>query len=87
MPQLTEDEWRQLRDGTAQRIHGAFIRPMDNWQTILERCANPHEAAARIFGDMLCYQSTRGHKRRDRFLADVENLARALQAWATLKST
>jgi hypothetical protein len=86
MPQLTETERRQLNDGTVLRTSG-MIRPTEDWQTILSRCSDPHEAAARIFGDLACYQADRGLKRREGFLPDVENLARALQAWAVLKAT
>jgi hypothetical protein len=84
MPRLTEDERCRLQEG---RVSSAFIRPTEDWQTILGRCTDPHEAAARIFGDLACYQADRGSKRRKGFLADVENLARALQAWAILKAT
>lgn len=85
MPQLTEKEIKEL----AERPDGGMVRPVEQWREILRKLP-PHEAAARIFGDMRLYTADRKrsgsivYERRDGFMDDIRNLANALQAWANM---
>jgi hypothetical protein len=72
----------------ARAATSSYARPQEQWAEIL-RDLSPEDAAARIFGDLRNYRADekiRGHigyQRRDGFLDDIANLARALQAWAS----
>jgi hypothetical protein len=65
----------------------AIVRERGQWEEILQHLS-PQEAAARIFGDLMCYTPTRkqdGYDQpREHFYSDVEQLARALEAYADI---
>jgi hypothetical protein len=81
--QLTDDERRQLADGTTVRMYGGLLRTEENWREILAELT-PTDAAARIFGDITCFNPDYKDRRRLYALTDVEQLARALQAWRAM---
>lgn len=87
MTTLTEAERAKL--AKAPEALG-LARPVQQWQEILAGLT-PDEAAARIFGDLMCYTADRKvarsitYERRSGFLADVRNVANALQAWKQIK--
>lgn len=76
---LTDKERELLANGALSR--DVYVRDVANWQEILADMT-PTDAAARIFGDLICFNPDRGIQRRDGALADVKQLAQALQAWA-----
>lgn len=78
---LTQDERDMIADGTAERVDGALLRSVAQWSEILGPLSAT-DAAARIVGDLICFQPDRGIKRRHGALGDVMQLARALDAWA-----
>lgn len=86
MATLTDKEREALKRGCAS----AIVRPVETWVEIL-RSLPPHDAAARIFGDIHLYRAEtnhgrRGYERRDGFLGDIQQLANALEAWAEIKA-
>lgn len=76
---LTDKERELLANGTLSRT--VYVRDVANWQEILANMT-PTDAAARIFADLICFNPDRGTQRRNGALADVKQLAQALQAWA-----
>lgn len=82
---LTYKERDRIMDGTIERTEGSLLRPIEQWQEILASEPTPFDAAARILGDIVCFQSDRGAVRRHGAISDVMQLAHALDAWAVLK--
>lgn len=85
MADLTDKERELIKRG----FDTALVRPVEQWMQIL-RDLPTHDAAARVFGDLHCYRSDEkirgqfGHRRREGFLQDVQNLANVLKAMIEL---
>jgi hypothetical protein len=78
--QLTDEERRQLADGTTERFSGGLLRSEEQWREILTELT-PTDAAARIFGDIACFNPDYKDRRRLYALTDVIQLAHALEGW------
>ena len=69
----------------------ALVRPVDQWKQIFgeQTDGSPREAAARIFGDLMLFTPTRKQNGFDEvrpaFYSDVEQLARALEAYVEFR--
>jgi hypothetical protein len=78
MSKLT-DEDRKLIE---RKWEDSCVRPPEQWRQIIDAEPTPEDAAARIFGDLVCYRSDRGasNERRPGFIGDVQNLANVIRA-------
>jgi hypothetical protein len=77
--------WKSIDEKVRSRV-GNLVRLQADWVQIFQtQTATPEEAAARIFGDLMCYRAEEKVKgwsqTRDGYVGDVQQMARALEAY------